>query len=193
MSATFFKRQEDFRKWLEKNHNKKDEIIVGYYKVNSGKLSITWPESVDQALCFGWIDGVRRSIDADSYLIRFTPRRAGSIWSAVNIKKVEELTEMGLMKPEGLAAFQKRKEEKSAIYTHETDELRLSAEFLKVFRANARAWKYFQSLPPSYKKLSKNWVMSAKQNPTREKRLQELINDCECNTNRWKDNKYKSK
>src|SRR3954466_13273011 len=119
MTPTFFTKQSDFRKWLQKNHKKETELLVGFYKVNSGKPSMTWSESVDEALCFGWIDGVRRTIDETAYQIRFTPRKASSIWSAVNIKKVEELKKKGLMKEAGLEAFSKRKEERSAIYSHE--------------------------------------------------------------------------
>ena len=108
MNPAFFKNQNEFRKWLEKNHYKETELIVGYYKVDSGRHNMSWSQSVDQALCFGWIDGIRRSIDKDSYCIRFTPRRPGSIWSAVNIKKIEELTKKGLMRPEGTAAYEGR-------------------------------------------------------------------------------------
>ena len=138
---------------------------------------MTWSESVDQALCFGWIDGVRKSIDKDSYMIRFTPRRPGSIWSIVNINKVEELIRQGLMQPAGLAAFRLRKEEKSGIYGHEQKTVRLSPEFEEKFKAHQQAWDFFQSLPPSYHKPAINWVMSAKQEVTRVKRLDELITD----------------
>src|SRR6187401_135455 len=108
MTPTFFANQSDFRKWLQKNHKKETELVVGFYKVGSGKPSITWPQSVDEALCFGWIDGVRTSIDNERYQIRFTPRKPTSIWSAVNIKKIETLTEQGLMQPAGIAIFEKR-------------------------------------------------------------------------------------
>lgn len=116
-SVTFFKTQDDFRKWLESHHEKETELIVGFYKVNSGKPSMTWSQSVDQALCFGWIDGVRRTIDNESYSIRFTPRRSTSSWSSINIRKIEELTKAGLMKPAGLKSFSLRKESKSEIYS----------------------------------------------------------------------------
>lgn len=122
MEPHFFKTPDDFRQWLEKNHNKADELLVGFYKAGTKKGSITWPESVDQALCFGWIDGVRKSRDEESYTIRFTPRRPNSIWSAVNIDKMEKLIAQKLVKPEGLEAYQKRKEEKSRIYSHERTE-----------------------------------------------------------------------
>jgi len=191
MKPKFFATAADFRKWLEKNHTKENELPVGFYKVNSGKPSMTWSESVDQALCFGWIDGVRRSIDERSYQIRFTPRKPASIWSGINIQKVNELTSKGLMREAGIKAFQARNEIKSKIYTYENDVLKFSAAFEKQFRANKAAWKYFQSLAPGYQKLSGNWVMSAKQETTRANRLAQLIKDSESGTNRWKDNKYK--
>jgi uncharacterized protein YdeI (YjbR/CyaY-like superfamily) len=191
MAPTFFAKQSDFRKWLKKNHKKEAELVVGFYKVGSGKPSMTWSQSVDEALCFGWIDGVRKSIDKDSYQIRFTRRKPTSIWSAINIKKIEELTRQGLMQPAGLASFEKRKEEKSKIYSHENEEIKFPPDLEKKFKANKTAWKYFQSLAPSYRKPSKNWVMNAKQETTRIKRLHELIEDSEKGTNKWKDNKYK--
>lgn len=175
----FFATQSDFRKWLEKNHGKATELFVGFYKVNSGKPSMTWSQSVDQAICFGWIDGVRKSIDKDSYLIRFTPRKPTSTWSAINIKKVEELSKQGLMHPAGFASFNLRKEHKSRIYSYEKEAVKLSDEFEKKFKANKKAWTFFQSLPPSYHKPAINWVMSAKQEATSIKRLDELINDSE--------------
>ncbi|MCV9927224.1 YdeI/OmpD-associated family protein [Flavobacterium sp. LS1R49] len=186
MIAKFFENQAEFRKWLIKNHQNETELLVGFYKVNSSKPSMTWSQSVDEVLCFGWIDGVRRSIDIDSYSIRFTPRKATSIWSAINIKKIEVLTELGLMQPAGIASFKLRKENKSRIYTHEIDEVHFSDEFEKVFKANEKAWDFFQALAPSYKKVSKNWVMSAKQEVTRIKRLNELIADSMESKNKWK-------
>lgn len=191
MAAIFFEKQSDFRKWLKKNHRTETELIVGFYKVGSGKPSMTWPQSVDEALCFGWIDGVRKSIDKDSYQIRFTQRKPSSIWSAVNIRKIEELTAKGLMQPAGLASFEKRTESKSKIYSHEISEVAFSSAFEKQFKANKKAWSYFQSLAPSYKKTSINWVMSAKQDATKIKRLNELIQDSEAGTNKWLHNKYK--
>jgi len=179
VEPTFFSDQYEFRKWLEENHEREAELIVGFYKVGSGKPSMTWSQSVDQALCFGWIDAVRKSIDKDSYLIRFTKRRPKSIWSAVNIKKVEELTKLGLMKPAGIAAFNLREESRSRIYSYEKENIKLSSEFDDRFRANTKAWSFFQSLPPSYQKPAIKWVMSAKQEATREKRFQELVRDSE--------------
>jgi len=188
---TFFAKQSDFRKWLQTNHEKKTELLVGFYKVGSGKPSITWPQSVDEALCFGWIDGVRKSIDKESYQIRFTKRKPTSIWSAINIKKIEALKNQGLMRPAGLASFEKRTESKSRIYSYEKDEAELTQNFKKQFKANKKAWHYFQSLAPSYRKVSTHWVMNAKQETTRLKRLQQLISESAAGTNQWKDNKYK--
>ncbi|MCC9070432.1 YdeI/OmpD-associated family protein [Flavobacterium sp. F-65] len=186
MIALFFENQSEFRKWLIINHQLETELLVGFHKINSNKPSMTWSQSVDQALCFGWIDGVRRSIDKDSYSIRFTPRKSTSIWSAINIQKIEDLTQQGLMQPAGLASFKLRKEDKSRIYTHEIAEVHFTEEFEKIFKANKKAWDYFQNLAPSYKKVSKNWVMSAKQEATRIKRLNELITDSEASKNKWK-------
>lgn len=177
MTPAFFPTQADFRTWLAENHDKKTELIVGFYKVGSAKPSMTWSQSVDEALCFGWIDGVRRSIDADSYCIRFTPRKSGSIWSAVNIEKIDELTRQGLIRPAGMAAFTKRKEHKSKIYAYERQQVSLSDEFEAMFKANEAAWAFFQKQAPSYRKIAINWVMSAKQAETVSKRLNELISD----------------
>lgn len=177
---TYFQTETDFRKWLEKHHRKAKELIVGFYKVGSGKKSMTWSQSVDQAICFGWIDGVRKSIDQESYLIRFTPRNPNSTWSKVNIDKVDALTKKGLMRPSGLAAFQRRKDSNSGIYTYEQNsEIKLSGDFEKQFQSNKKAWANFHSLPPSYRKPAINWVMSAKQETTRKKRLSILIADSE--------------
>jgi uncharacterized protein YdeI (YjbR/CyaY-like superfamily) len=191
MTPIFFEKQSDFRKWLQKNHKKETGLLVGFYKVGSGKPSMTWSQSVDEALCFGWIDGVRKSIDKESYQIRFTRRKASSIWSAINIKKMEELTRQGFMQPAGLASFEKRSESKSKIYSYEKDIAELPPLFGKQFKANRKAWNYFQSLAPSYRKVSMHWVMSAKQETTQIKRLTQLISDSAAGTNQWKDNKYK--
>jgi uncharacterized protein YdeI (YjbR/CyaY-like superfamily) len=192
-APNFFPNQIAFRKWLEKNHDKKTELFVGFYKVGSDKPSMTWSQSVDQALCFGWIDGVRYSIDNESYQIRFTPRKKTSIWSAVNIKKMEKLTTQGLMHEAGLSIYKNRKEDNAKIYAFENEEMNFSSAFEKIFKANKAAWRYFQSLAPSYRKPSSRWVMSAKQEPTRIKRLHELIADSASGTNKWKHNKYKKK
>ncbi len=175
MNPIFFPTQNDFRHWLEENHDKETEIIVGYYNVKSGKGGMSWSESVDQALCFGWIDGVRRKIDEESYCNRFTPRRPNSNWSAVNIEKVRVLTEKGLMKPEGIAAFEKRLEDKSAIYVYENELKQFSEEFEKWFRANEIGWRFFEKQANWYRKQMINWVMTAKQEKTRVSRLEKLI------------------
>ena len=175
MTATFFENQLEFRDWLEKNHNNTKELMVGFYKVDSGKQSMTWSESVDQALCFGWIDGVRKSIDRDSYCIRFTPRKPNSIWSAININKVEVLTKAGLMKPEGLKAFGLRKEEKSKIYSHEKEIVKLTDNYLNQFKQDKVAWDFFIDQAPSYRKVITHWIMSAKQEKTRQSRLEKTI------------------
>ncbi|HLP11556.1 MAG TPA: YdeI/OmpD-associated family protein [Flavobacteriales bacterium] len=190
MKPTFFKNQQEFRKWLEKNHAKKTELIVGFHKVDTGKPSMTWSQSVDQALCFGWIDGVRRSVDKDSYCIRFTPRKPTSIWSAINIKKVAELKKQGLMHESGLTAFSKLKAHKSNVYSFEQKEVKFIPAYEKLFKANKKAWNYFQALAPGYKKTSVHHVMSAKQEATQLKRLKALIADSEKGTNAWRNNKY---
>ena len=171
----FFSSQESFRKWLEKHHDQKQELIVGFHKVGTKRKCMTWSESVDQALCFGWIDGVRKSLGPDAYTIRFSPRRPTSIWSAINIKKVEELTKKGLMHPAGLNAFEKRDDKKSAIYQYENRPKKLDPELMKVFRKNKKAWAYFTSQPPWYQRLGAHFVMSAKQEKTRSSRLERLI------------------
>ena len=193
MKPTFFAKQSDFRNWLKKHHKKETALLVGFYKVDSGKKSMTWSQSVDEALCFGWIDGVRKSIDKDSYQIRFTQRKPTSNWSAVNIQKIELLTKQGLMQPAGLASFENRKENKSKIYSYENEEVEFSPDFKKQFKANKKAWDYFQSLAASYRKPSTNWVMSAKQETTKLKRLNELIADSQAGTNKWKDNPYRNR
>jgi len=175
MNPHFFKNQADFREWLLKHHETETELVVGYYKVKSGKESMTWSQSVDQALCFGWIDGIRRSVSEESYCIRFTPRRPGSTWSNVNINKVRELTDAGLMKPAGLTAFSARKADKSGIYSYENGKNSLENEMERRFKGNEKAWNYFQSQALHYRKTTIRWVMSAKQETTRIKRLNELM------------------
>ncbi|WP_281231421.1 YdeI/OmpD-associated family protein [Flavobacterium gelatinilyticum] len=175
MNPTFFSNQEKFRAWLEKHHQNETELLVGFYKVKSKKPSMSWSESVDQALCFGWIDGIRRSIDEESYSIRFTPRKKTSIWSAINIKKIENLTKAGLMKPEGIKAFELRSEERSKIYSHENEAYILDPELEKQFKANKTAWEYFSNQAPSYRKVVIHIIMSAKQEKTRISRLEKVI------------------
>jgi len=180
MKILFFKTPTDFRAWLEKHHASKPELSVGFYKRDSGKASITWPESVDAALCYGWIDGVRNSIDEISYRIRFTPRKATSTWSAVNVKRVAELTKLGLMHPAGIKAFEARRGDKTGIYAYEQRKnAKLPPAFEKRFRANKKAWDFFQSQPPWYRRTAAYRVISAKQQETRLRRLAELTKDSE--------------
>jgi uncharacterized protein YdeI (YjbR/CyaY-like superfamily) len=178
MEPTTFERPEDFRAWLEQHHDSEPELWVGYYKKGSRKASITWPESVDEALCFGWIDGIRKSIDAERYMIRFSPRRARCVWSAVNIARVAVLTEAGRMRPAGLEAFEARREDRSGIYSYEQrDRAKLEPEFEKRFRAKKRAWASFEAMPKSYRQAAIRWVMTAKKEETRARRLAALIED----------------
>jgi len=173
---TYLETPEEFRAWLEAHHQDATELWVGFRKKGSGRPSITWPEAVDQALCFGWIDGVRKGVDPESYKIRFTPRKPSSIWSAVNIRRVGELTEQGLMRPAGLAAFQRRSEKRSAIYSYEQrHEARLTPEQEQRFRADREAWSYFEKQAPSYRQTAIYWVATAVKEETRERRLATLI------------------
>jgi uncharacterized protein YdeI (YjbR/CyaY-like superfamily) len=174
MKPTFFPTPAAFREWLEQHHADADVLLVGYYKKGSGKPSLTWPESVDQALCYGWIDGVRKSIDEHSYTIRFTPRRAGSIWSSVNIKRAQVLIEQGLMRPAGLKAFEARKENKSGIYSYEQRSVELAEPYQGLLKKNKGAWSFFQKQPASYRKAISWWIVSAKKEETRLKRLEHL-------------------
>lgn len=175
----FFSEPSLWRQWLEEHHESATELWVGFHKTDSGRPSITWPESVDEALCFGWIDGNRKRIDDTSYKIRFTPRRRGSVWSSTNVKRIEELMELGLVRPAGLTAFRERAEGRTKLYAYENAPAELPAESERRFRANERAWLFFQSQPPSYRRTCIWWVISAKQEATREKRLARLIEDSE--------------
>ncbi|HXT19188.1 MAG TPA: YdeI/OmpD-associated family protein [Thermoanaerobaculia bacterium] len=175
---TFFATPAAFRRWLEKHHESASELIVGFHKKGSGKPSITWPESVDEALCFGWIDGIRRRIDDDSYSIRFTPRRPDSIWSKVNFNRMGELTAAGRVHPVGLAAFAKRSADKTGVYSYEHQrrpEVPLDSAYEKQLRKNKAAWQYLQDETPWYRRIATRWIMEAKKEETREKRLRELI------------------
>ena len=172
---THFATPAELRKWFAKHHADTQELWVGFHKKGSGKPIITWPQSVDEALCFGWIDGVRKTIDKNSYCIRFTPRKANSIWSAVNIRKVGELTKQGLMQPAGLASFAKRTESKSQIYAYEKAPLSLSDDFVEQFKARKEAWDFFTRQAPSYQKTIIHWIMTAKQATTRLTRLTKTI------------------
>ena len=174
MKPVFFRTPTEFREWLGKYHATKDELLVGFYKRDSGKPSLTWPESVDQALCFGWIDGVRRRIDGLSYTIRFTPRRRGSIWSSVNIKRARTLIAQGQMRPAGLTAYEARRDNKSGIYSYEQRSVNLEEPYKELLKQNKTAWSHFQEQPPSYRKAASWWIVSAKKEGTRLKRLAKL-------------------
>lgn len=178
MKITYFKTPVDFQRWLETNSATAEELWVGFFKKGSGKPSITWPESVDQALCFGWIDGLRKTIDETRYKIRFSPRRRGSIWSAINIKRAGELIEQGLMQPAGLKAFEARKENRSGIYSYEQRPFTLDGVYEKEFKKNKPAWAFFQSQSPWYRRKLIWWVVSAKTEETRLKRLAKLVEEC---------------
>ncbi|HTG95225.1 MAG TPA: YdeI/OmpD-associated family protein [Pyrinomonadaceae bacterium] len=175
MKPRFFRTQSEFRKWLERNHAKETELLVGFYKKGSGKASLTYPEALDEALCYGWIDGVRRSFGDDSYTIRFTPRKAKSIWSNVNVRHVERLKKEGRMAPAGLKAYELKDPKKTGIYAFENRPRELSPAYEKKFRANKEAWEFFEKQPPGYKRLMTYRVMEAKQEETRQRRLAQLI------------------
>jgi uncharacterized protein YdeI (YjbR/CyaY-like superfamily) len=178
VKPTFFATPEKFRAWLERNHAVVAELWVGYRKRATGLASITWPESVDEALCFGWIDGVRKSLGEASYVIRFTPRKPTSNWSAINIRRVAELRAAGKMRPAGENAFAARDEKRSAIYSYEREHGKeLTPAHQKKLRANARAWKFFSAQPPWYRRTAAYWVNSAKREETRERRLATLVAD----------------
>jgi uncharacterized protein YdeI (YjbR/CyaY-like superfamily) len=174
MKPKFFTSTSAFRAWLEQHHETSKELWVGFYKKRTGKPTITWSESVDVALCFGWIDGIRKTIDDASYMNRFTPRRPGSKWSAINVKKVKQLQKLGLMHPAGLKRFHERKDHAGYSY-EQRDSILMDSKFEKQFRSHKKAWEFFQKQPPWYKKVSVYWIMSAKQEETRVRRLRKLI------------------
>jgi uncharacterized protein YdeI (YjbR/CyaY-like superfamily) len=174
----FFASAADFRRWLEAHHGTAKELWVGFRKRATGEPSITWPESVDEALCFGWIDGVRHSIDERSYKIRFTPRRETSVWSAVNLRRAGELLSAGRMREAGRRAFEKRRAD-STRYSYEQQGSQLAGAYEQRLRANGKAWAFFQAQPPGYRRTAGWWVMSAKREETRQKRLRQLIADSE--------------
>lgn len=174
---TSFRSQVAFRSWLERHHAKKDELVVRLFKTHASDQGLGYAEALDEALCFGWIDGVRRSLDAVSYTIRFTPRRKRSIWSLVNVRHVERLTKAGRMAKAGLAAFEAREASRTGIYSFEQRPTELAPEYRKKFEAERKAWKDFRSRAPGYQRTSTFWVMSAKREDTRRKRLRILI-DC---------------
>lgn len=174
-APTFFSTPAKLRAWLSKHHATERELIVGFYKKGSGKPSITWPELVEECLCYGWIDGVRRSVDDEVYTIRITPRKPTSNWSAVNVKLVEKLRREGRMTAAGEAAFAARREDKTALYSFEQAGAAFDAEHEKRFRAKKRAWAWWQTQPPSYRKLATWWVVSAKRADTRERRFSNVV------------------
>ena len=178
MTPQFFADPEALRAWFLAHADEGGELLLGYWKTGTGRPSVTWPESVDEALCVGWIDGVRRRLDDESYVIRFTPRRPGSTWSAVNVARVAELTAQGRMQPAGLAAFEQRRADRSGTYAYEQREVAaLTTEQEAVFRATLNAWEFFSSQPPSYRHTATWWVVSAKRAETRERRLAQLVDD----------------
>jgi len=175
MSPKFFKTGAAFRAWLARRHDSAKEILVGFYKVGSGRQNMTYQQALDEALAFGWIDGVRRRLDDERYTIRFTPRKPTSIWSAVNIKRVKELEAAGRMTPAGRAAFAKRDERRSAIYSYERENAGLDAEALAAFAKSEKALEFYQRQAPWYRRTTAHWVLSAKKPETRERRLRTLI------------------
>jgi len=179
VSPRFFTTATEFRKWLEKNHQKEKELLVGFHKVHSKLPCMSWSESVDQALCFGWIDGVRKSVDKDNYTIRFTPRKPDSIWSAINIKKIDALTKQGLMMPAGKKAFSFKTTKRTKVYSHEKKPVPLDSSYEQIFKKNKVAWDFFVAQPPWYKKVMLHWIMSAKQEATRLSRLEKTIHESE--------------
>ncbi len=173
----FFKRGAEYRAWLEKNHESARELWIGYWKKSTGKPSLTWQETVDESLCFGWIDGIRKGIDTDSFKQRVTPRRPTSIWSKVNIRHVARLTEVGRMRPAGLAAFENRDRTKAYSYEQDRDQIPLGPTYEAQLKKNRKAWEFFEQQPPYYRRVAGWYVMSAKKEETRQKRLAILIRD----------------
>jgi uncharacterized protein YdeI (YjbR/CyaY-like superfamily) len=177
VSPTFFKTQTELRKWFMRHHADTPELVIGFYKKGAPQQGITYQQALDEALCFGWIDGVRKSIDATAWMIRFTPRKPKSIWSAVNLKRAAELERAGLMQPAGLAAFHGHDKTRTRQYSFENEPQSLHAAEEKKFRAQKQAWAWFATQAPSYQRAAIWWVVSAKQDSTRAKRLETLIAD----------------
>ena len=173
----FFEDPEAFSMWLSANHSTAKEVWVGFHKTSTGKPSLTWPESVDEALCYGWIDGIRRAVDPSSYAIRFTPRRPGSSWSAVNIRRAQALIRQGRMQPSGLQAFEDRHASEFERFSYANRPADLPPKYLKLLKANKVAWAYYRSQPPWYRKAATWWVISAKREETKLSRLSALIAD----------------
>lgn len=175
MKPAFFKTAADFRRWLEQNHASATELILGFYKKDSGKGGLTYKEAVDEALCFGWIDGIVRRIDEVSHMQRYTPRKRGSIWSNINVGHVQRLIAADKMHPAGLAAYEARTAAKTGIYSFEKPPRKFAAPLEKIFRANRAAWKFWERQPPGYRRTLTHWVVSAKHEETRQRRLARLI------------------
>ena len=175
MTPTFFATPARFRAWLQKHHKDADELWVGFYKKATGKPSITWQEAVDEALCFGWIDGIRKSVDAESYTNRFTPRRRGSFWSAINTRRALELIKEGRMRAAGKAAFEARDARKTDAVARVRDAARLEKAHEAQFKANRAAWEFFSAQPPGYRRMAAWWILSARRDETQAKRLATLI------------------
>jgi uncharacterized protein YdeI (YjbR/CyaY-like superfamily) len=177
MQPVFFLSVGELRAWLKANHDKASELVIGFYKTKTGKPTITYAEALDEMLAYGWIDGIRKGIDKERYLIRYTPRKSGSIWSNVNIKRVNELREMEKMHAAGIRAFESRRESRSGIYSYEKEPEKLGKEYEEIFRQNEKAWSFYKSMPPTYQRATAHLVNSAKREETRLRRLHELIRD----------------
>jgi uncharacterized protein YdeI (YjbR/CyaY-like superfamily) len=179
MEPIYFASPDDFRAWLAEHHTTATEVLVGFHKRATGTPSMTWPQSVDQALCFGWIDGVRRRIDDDRYTIRFTPRKHGGNWSRINVEKVEALRAAGLLTPAGLAAYEARREDRTGVYSFErADAAELPRHWQREFKADKTAWAWWSARAPSYRRAATHWVVSAKKEATRRRRFETLVDDC---------------
>jgi uncharacterized protein YdeI (YjbR/CyaY-like superfamily) len=179
MKLLFFPSSSDFRRWLNTGHRAVEELWLGFYKKSTGKPSITYSEAVDEALCYGWIDGVRKSIDSGAYMVRFTPRRGKSQWSAVNIKRAEKLVAAGRMRPPGLKAFEGAKDQPRTYSYEQRHKASFDKAMERQFRANRKAWDFFLGQAPWYRRVSTFWIMSAKQEETRKRRFSTLVSDCE--------------
>ncbi|MBI4663677.1 MAG: YdeI/OmpD-associated family protein [Verrucomicrobia bacterium] len=179
MRILFFKSSSEFRQWLEENHDKTSELWVGFYKKDSGKTGVNYSEALDDALCFGWIDGIRKRVDARSYTCRFTPRKPKSTWSLINTQRGERLKKLGRMTPAGLKAFEGRRPNTTGIDSFENEARSLAPDFQRKFVANKPAWEFFQAQPPGYRRIASWWVMSAKREVTRLRRLACMISDSE--------------
>lgn len=178
MKPTFFDSPAAFRAWLKANHAAAPELWIGFWKKHSGRSGLTYEEAVDESLCYGWIDGLVKRFDDDAYMQRFTPRRARSIWSLINIRKVEALERAGRMAPPGLEAFKSRDPKRSGLYSFENRDAAFAEAYAKRFRSKKRAWSFFEAQPPGYRRMATHWVASAKKEETRRRRLEQLIESC---------------